>query len=60
MGVAVGVVVGLGVGVGVGVGVHAQDIINRNILFGQFTKTSEQYNAKEDQHQNKQLLTVQH
>ena len=48
VGVGVGVVVG--VDMGVGVGLHAQDIPNWNILFGLFTQTSEQYNAKEDQH----------
>jgi hypothetical protein len=30
--------VGVGVGVDVGVGVHAQDIPNWNIMFGQFTQ----------------------
>ncbi len=55
-----GVGVGVGVGVGLGVGVHAQDIPNWNSLFGKFTQTSEQYNSREDQHQNRQLLTGQH
>ncbi len=52
--VCVGVGVVVDVGVGVGVGVHALDIPNWNILFGQFTQTSEQYiMQKKTMHQNK-------